>query len=77
MSPTHLVDDAERITLCGPDQRTVTVTVCRTANDNLSFEYRRQRHIIRPDGTILQMVQFAMRSPRWEWSPVLSLPSDT
>lgn len=54
----------------------VTVIGRRTEAGNLSFEYAGMRHILKPDGTIMQMVRFACTNPRWERSPVLTLKAD-
>jgi len=44
-----------------------------TTNGNYSFEFQGQRHILKPDGQILQMIRYAFGAPSWEPSPVLVL----
>jgi hypothetical protein len=49
---------------------------CETSNGNFSFEYAGMRHILKPDGQILQMISYAYERPSWERSPVLQFVPD-
>lgn len=68
------MSDTQTITLLRAGQaEPVTVIGRRTSAGNLSFDYAGMKHILKPDGTVLQMVRFAFTNPRWERSPVLTV----
>jgi hypothetical protein len=68
------MSDTQTITLRKAGQEQPVQVVGRmTPAGNMSFEYAGIRHILKPDGSVLQMVRYAYTRPGWERSPVLSV----
>lgn len=74
----------------GQRTRTLYVDVClsdgtwevrkvisnRTAAGNWSFSFQQRRHVLTPEGRLLQLVSYASGRSSWETSPVLRLSKE-